>query len=170
MDVLNNIGFDWQVALANFVSFLIIFAILKRWVFGPVQTVLEKRKATINEGVQQAQDSQELLAEAQRKSDSLIKEAKQEANQIVAQAKHKSDDMVEEAKTTAQQEAQKVSEKEALKREQERKDMEREFSQQSAALVVQAVTKILEDEVDEGTDKRITKKALEELNAQSHHA
>lgn len=170
MDVLNNIGFDWQVALANFVSFLIIFAILKRWVFGPVQTIIEKRRATIQEGVERSKESEAILNNAQEHSQKIIREAKQEANNIVAGAKGKGDNMVEAAVIQAEEEALKVAQKERKALEQELKNAQRELEKESAFLVSRAVQKILNEEVNQEKDKDITRRALKELQAEVDHA
>jgi F0F1-type ATP synthase membrane subunit b/b' len=42
LGILGKIGFDWQVALANLVNFLIIFWILKKFAFKPVREILQK--------------------------------------------------------------------------------------------------------------------------------
>ena len=111
MDVLNNIGFDWQVALANFINFLIIFWILKTWVFGPVEKIINERKAKIAEGLEQAQESEKELLHAKEAATNEIKRAKSQANQIMAEAKDTADNQVAHAKDKASQEASAIIEK-----------------------------------------------------------
>ena len=91
MEVLSNIGFDWQVALANFINFLIIFYILKKFVFGPIGKIIQKRNSIIQEGVSKAQQSETELLVAQQKASEEIKAAKSHANQIIADAKETGD-------------------------------------------------------------------------------
>ena len=167
MEVLNNIGFDWQVALANFVSFILIFAILKKWVFGPVGEIIRKRKATIEEGVNKAALSQQELEQAREDAQETIKEAKAQANQIVAKAKSQGDDLIVAATSKAQDEAQTVSAKARESIEKEKEAIERELLEKTAGLVSLGVQKILQEEVDEAKNSELTKRALTALKSQS---
>lgn len=166
MEILQNIGFDWQVALANFVSFLLIFFILKKWVFGPVGEMLERRKELFAEGVNKAERSEEALQEAQNQAEKTIKEARKDANEIVAQAKQRGDELVEKATRTAQEEAEKVSLRAQASLEQERELIERELLSKTASLVSLGVEKILKEEVDTGRNEKLTKRALDILEKQ----
>ena len=146
MEVLSNIGFDWQVALSNFVTFVLIYLILKKWVFGPVSETLAKRKATIEEGVNKAEQSELVLSEAQEEAEGIIKDSKQEANSIVADAKNRGDALVSKATTEAQTQADEVHAraKESLKKEQQ--NMEQELLAKTAGLVSRGVKKLLKEE------------------------
>jgi len=42
--ILSNLGFDWQIAFANLINFLIILWLLKRYAFTPIKNTLETRK------------------------------------------------------------------------------------------------------------------------------
>lgn len=163
MEVLSNIGFDWQVALSNFVSFVLIYFILKTWVFGPVSEILEKREKTIQEGVSKAKESEAVLANAQEEAESIVKASKQEANTIVAQAKSNGDELVTRATQQAEKEANEVHTraKQALQKEQEQ--MEQELLSKTASLVSMGVAKLLKEEVSKEKDQELTKRALLEL-------
>lgn len=166
MEILNNIGFDWQVALANFVSFILIFAILKKWVFGPVSDIIERRKETIQEGVNKAQLSQQELEKAQEVAEQTIKEAKAQANTIVANAQERSDDLVAGAQAKAQQEADAIAAKAQESIEKEKEKAQRELLEKTAGLVSLGVQKILEEEVTDAKDKELTDRALTILKSQ----
>ncbi len=163
MEVLSNIGFDWQVALSNFVSFVLIYFILKTWVFGPVSDILEQRKSTIEEGVKKAKESEAVLTQAQEEADTIIKTSKQEANIIVAKAKDSGDELITNATKQAEKEAHEVHirAKQALQKEQE--DMEQALISKTASLVSMGVTKLLKEEVDQKRDQELTNRALKHL-------
>ena len=61
LEILGNIGFDWPVALANLVNFLIIFFLLHKFVFKPLGKTVEKRKRDIADGLAAADKNQQLL-------------------------------------------------------------------------------------------------------------
>ena len=83
MEILSNIGFDWQVALINFLNFLIIFWILKKYVFPKISKIISERKEFIEKGVKDSEEASVLLSEVGEKKDKIIKDAKIEASEYV---------------------------------------------------------------------------------------
>lgn len=91
--ILSKIGFDIEVALANFVNFLIIFLLFKIFLFKPIQKIIDKRKEEINLSLQHASQAQISLNSAKEESDQLIQEARQKANTILSEAKNHADEI-----------------------------------------------------------------------------
>ncbi|MBP6925575.1 MAG: ATP synthase F0 subunit B, partial [Candidatus Pacebacteria bacterium] len=89
--ILGKIGFDWQVAFANLVNFLIIFFILKHLAFKPLQKVIEKRRAEIQTGLDNAERAKTSLLNAEQEKEVIVMAARQEANDIIATAKTQAD-------------------------------------------------------------------------------
>ena len=166
MEVLNNIGFDWQIALANFINFLIIFWILKKWVFGPVGKMITERKEKIQAGIDQAQQSETELLVAQQKAEEKIKAARSQANQIMADAKENADDQIAHAKDIASKEANAIVEKAHVQITKDKVQMEKELFEKTAGLVVLGVSKILDEQVTEPKNSELSKRALEILSKQ----
>jgi F-type H+-transporting ATPase subunit b len=163
MDVLTNIGFDWQVALANFISFLLIFWILKRYAFGPIGKIIDERKKIIEEGVNKAEQSETELLVAQQKADETLKTARTEANQIVARAKENGDTLVLQAETAAKGKADEFMEQATKNIEKQKNQMEEELLEKTAHLVVMGVSKILDTDVDANQNEALNKRALKVL-------
>lgn len=163
MEVLSNIGFDWQVALANFINFLIIFWVLKKFVFGPIGDLIKKRNKIIQEGVNKAQQSETELLEAQQKASEEIKAAKSQANQIVASAKETGDETILTAQQKADKEASAILDKAHAQIEKDKVQMEKEVFEKTAGLVALGVQKILNEDVDATTSKSVSDRALKML-------
>lgn len=163
MEVLTNIGFDWQVALANFISFLLIFWILKRYAFGPMGKIIDERKKIINDGVSKAQQSETELLVAKQKAEEELKAARNEANQIVAKAKENGDDLLSRAQADANGKADEAMTQAQKNIEKQKEQMERDLLEKTAGLVAQGVAKILDEDVDTTQNESISKRALETL-------
>ena len=164
MDVLTNIGFDWQVALANFINFMIIFFILKKYVFGPTKEVIQKRKETIQSGIDNAKNSETELLVAKQKADEELKKARNEANQIVAKAKESGDDLLARAEKDAAGKADQKMAEAHKNIEKQKEQMEKQLLEKTAGLVVKGVEKILNEDIDDTKNQSISKRALEALN------
>ena len=160
LEILGRIGFDWQVALANLVNFLIIYWILKRYAFGPIKEVIAKRQAAISEGLDQAQAAETELMMAKQKAEGIIGEAKQEANNLVSEAKQRGDTMVLEAQDRAGKEYDRIVADGSKRLADDQKKAEQELRKQAAELVSLGVRNVLGDTMTKEQDETITKKAI----------
>ncbi len=148
LNVLAKIGFDWQVALANLVNFLIIFFLLKRFAFGPIQRLIEDRQRHIREGLDNRDRADAMVREAEESAQAINMHARGEANAIVAQAHERGADVISAAERTAQERAEAIARDAQKTIQQERDAALREVAKASSALVVDAVEKIIDQDVD----------------------
>lgn len=163
IDALSNIGFDWQIALANFIGFLLIFWILKKWAIGPIKKTIDERTEKIQAGIDQAQQSETELLVAQQKAEEQIKAAKGQANQIVADAKEVADSQISNAKGLAETEAAAILKDANAKIAKNKTQMEKELLEKTAGLVAMGVEKILEEDVNQERNGSLNKRALDIL-------
>ena len=160
LDILGRIGFDWQVALANLINFLIIFWLIKRFAFKPIQATIAKRKEAIDAGLNQAQKAETELMMAKQKAGNIIAEAKQEANTLVADAKERGDVLVTDAQTKARNEHDRIVAEAKARTEKDREAAEAELQMKAAKLVTAGVKKILGDTITPEQNETLTKQAI----------
>jgi F-type H+-transporting ATPase subunit b len=65
------------------VVFLVVLAVLARFVVKPLQAAMHRRQAVIDEALQKAQRVEDLLAAAQADYDATLAQARREARQII---------------------------------------------------------------------------------------
>ncbi len=162
LEILGNIGFDWHVALANIVNFLVIFFVLKKFAFGPIRKILSDREEKIRTGVENATRAETALTMAGEERKRIISNADKTANEIVASAQKSGEGIVLEAKTTAEVEAESILEKNRAKLLREKKEMEREVNGKIVDVVLMGVEKVLREEIDEARGENLIKKILAE--------
>ncbi|MBO7310123.1 MAG: F0F1 ATP synthase subunit B [Clostridia bacterium] len=119
----------WQI-LISLVNLILLFLILKKFLFKPVSKMLEKRQSEIDEqyavAEQKENDAQEAkqkweekLSEAKGEADSIMQtateNAKNRGNKIIAEAQEKADGIVRTAQTEAELERRKAMD--GIKRE-----------------------------------------------------
>jgi F-type H+-transporting ATPase subunit b len=153
LEALGNIGFDWQVALANFVNFLIIFFILKKFAFKPLQDKLQERKKMVENGICNAEEAEESLKEAQVQAENIKQEARVHANKIVENARNIEATKINQAEDLARTKANQILEKGQKDVFNEKSKMMSEFRSEAKGLVSAAVAKII--------GKNITEKEIE---------
>ena len=161
MELLDKLGINWKLLVAQIVNFVILFAILSKFVFDPMSKFLRERSDKIAKSLDEARaidermqiaerDRGEIIAKARFESEIIITEAKRAAE--VKQAEHMSktkrivEDMVAAAK---------------LEISSERKAALQAAKAEIADLVIDASGKILGEEIS----SRWEKKRIEELVA-----
>lgn len=141
--ILSKIGFDFQVAIANFVNFLIIFLLFKIFLFKPIQKLIDKRKEEINLGLQQANQAQISLDSAKEESDQIIKDARSKANVILSEAKSHADEItsksVDEGKNIVSQMKDRAEKDIAQEKQSMKEEVEKEMTQLVSSLAEKVV-------------------------------
>lgn len=158
LEILGSIGFDWRVALANLVNFLIVFYLLNRFVLSAVRKTLAERKARIEQGIDDARKAEAALIDAQAQEEEIIAKATLSANEIVSDAHTTKDGIVARAQHEAADAAAATLRKADEEIERKRLELERDIEKRTADLVVDGVRTMFVNNLDEaGNEALITR-------------
>jgi len=157
LEILGKIGFDWRMALANLVNFLIIFWLLKRYAFEPVKKIVSKRQSEVQEGLDNAEKAKTELMQAEENYNQKMQKAQEEVQNILAHAQSKADIVGAEIIKKAESKVEAiVSEaRETIKKE--RVNMERELQAKTVSIAIEVAQKILKSKLDEKTESELIK-------------
>ncbi|MDO8600864.1 MAG: F0F1 ATP synthase subunit B [bacterium] len=158
----HQFGINWKLLLAQAVNFFILFWILKRFVYGPVLNMLEKRRKEIKEGLEAAEASQKRLAEADIEKQAILTKANQESLGIVSQSEIKAKEREKEILEETHKKAEAVVLEAKQKIREEKLKTEEEILRESRGLLKEAVAKIIEKS-PESIDDMLIKNTLAEL-------
>lgn len=157
------LGIDPWAILAQAITFLVLFWIIKRFALDKIVKTLEERRKTIDKGVslgiemeqekdQLDQQVAKLLQDARTEADGIIAESQKEAGAIVQQAEDvagkKADDILADAQRRIEDDVEKA-----------KKDLKQEMVQ----LVGQATEVIIREKVDAKKDANLIARSLEEV-------
>lgn len=142
------------------INVIILYLLLRKFLIKPVMSIMEKREQTIRQGLDNAR-SQETQAQ----------ELKERYEQALASAKEESAELVEKARTNAQREYDRIlteADEQAKKIEANtKKDMEldrekamKEVQSEVAGLAMTAVSRILKEGTDAGSDDALYQQFL----------
>lgn len=147
LNILGSVGFNWHVAIANFINFLIILFILNKFFFGKIGKVIQTRHDVIERGLSQAVDAEKALANAEEEKKKIVKDARFEGQSIMDEAKSSATAVAESIKKDAESEAQikiaHLSEKEAKLKE----SVEKEFALRAPEVVAKLYAATLAKEM-----------------------
>ena len=127
-----------------FVDLLILFVLMKKFLFGPITRMLDDRAQEVSDTLDQADKR---LAEAEQ----IIEDAR-------ARGQQEYDRLVAEARTAVQR----LEEQSAQRRESERAQMLREAKKELAALVLLTTAKVSRQTLDSDTDRAMIDDFLRE--------
>jgi F-type H+-transporting ATPase subunit b len=146
---LEGLGISLGYLLVQILNFLIVLVILRAWVYRPVLEMLDRRRKTIAQGLEDARLAGEARASAEKEAQGILTKAQQAANQRLRQASEDAERAAREIKTAAEKEA--VDIRGAASAEAERKGQQAlvELRGQMAALSIAAAEKLVREALDE---------------------
>lgn len=145
--ILGSLGFNWHVALANFVNFLIILYLLQRFFFGKIKSVIEEREGIIKQGLTNADEAKKALASATLREVEIIKQAEKESHHLLSKATEDAGKIGDEMRHKANEEIEKRLHEIKIKEERVQEEVERDFSRAAPALVAKLFAKALKKEM-----------------------
>lgn len=144
LNILGSVGFNWHVALANFINFLIILFILNKFFFGKLGKVISNRQEVIERGIAQASEAEKALAHAEEEKKEIIHGAKKEGHAIVSEAETQATALAETIRKEAEEEAAARIAALAEKEEKLKEKVEKDFAERAPMLVAKMYRKSLQ--------------------------
>lgn len=153
-----NANVIWTV-----VDLLILFLLMKKFLFGPVTAMLDQRAAAINADLDDAKAQKQaadvLLADHERQ----IGEARAEAGRIVADAKCRAEAAYEQKLAQAQEEIQRMQQQAARQIEADRRAMLAQTRREIARLSLLAASKVAQQRMDADNEFALVDDFLSEM-------
>jgi F-type H+-transporting ATPase subunit b len=159
MGLINALGLDLKILIAQLVNFAVIYFILKKFAWQPLLNFLEKRQTEIATGLKNAAAARQALDTATTKQTALLTAAKKEAAAIVKTA---TDRALQESETILAQtklDAARLVAASEEKINQQKAQLLRETKTALASLVIQGVQDVIATQAD---PKIVTNLYLEE--------
>ena len=136
----------WQIVI-SLINLLIIYLILKKFLFKPVQKVMTERRSQVDRMYSDANESRSAANEMKQEYEHRLATARQEADTMIRTAaqtaQQKGDQIVADAKAQASYTKQKAEAEIELQKQQMLKDVQGEISD----LAVSIASKVVEKEV-----------------------
>lgn len=146
--------------VAQLVNFILVIIVLKKFAFGPVQEMLEQRRARIAAGEEKLKTIEAQLAESEATTAAAIAKANDEAARLIEEAKQGAASFTEQKSQEAINQAQKILAKAEAAAQADREristELKREFGRLVAATTSQVTGKVLTSD----DQQRINEEAL----------
>ena len=155
------LNLDWNIVW-TIVNILVLFLLLKHFLFKPITEMMESRTAEIENNLKDAEDQKQKASELTAQYEEKLQGAHAEAAQIVSEARQRGQREYDAILKTAGQDAQKEQERARADMEREREEMLRGVQENVAELVLLTASKLSQKELDEESDRKLVDSFLSE--------
>jgi len=153
--------------IVEFVSFLIVLAVLWRYVVPPVQKAMEARQEMARKLLEDSEAAKQSLANAQAAYQEALTDARREAAQLRASAEEQRKAIVERAAAEAEAKVAEVLARGQAQLEAEQRQAIRELKSELGAVAVELAEKVLGEALgDSQRQQRLLDRFLTDLEAE----
>lgn len=161
---IGSLGINLKAFIFQLITFLIVLAILQRWVFPKLVATLEERRKVLEDSLNQAKQTEETLSKAETKAEELLAKARAEADAAMSDAKTRVDEIIAAGEKAASERGARIIKEAEEHLDQERMRLHSELRKELADLVVTTTEKVLREKVDGRGDRALIEKSLKELS------
>ena len=148
-------GINTVLFLSQLISFLILFIVLRVWVWPVLIRTLDKRALTIQEGVSNAEKARRELGEAQQRIQEMMEQARREAQNTLDQATKTGERVRGEIEQEARERARQIVDQAQAQTQQMVAQARVELRQQVADLAILAAGRVIGKSVDSATNRQL---------------
>ncbi len=161
LEVLGQMKLQWQWIVSQAMAFLILYWLLRKFAFAPIQNILREREERVRKAIEDAEaqrtEMERLKAEYEQRLAHIEEEARARLQEAMQQAYQARDALLAEARESAERLLQRTQEQIALEREKLMIEL-RDFV---VDLAVQIAEKILERQLDRTAQHKLIGDILE---------
>jgi len=159
-NLLEQFGWHPTFFAAQVVNFFIVIFVLKKFAFGPIQAMLEQRRARIIAGEENLVLIQKQLAESEATTAAAIAKANEEATRLITEAKEGAASFTEQKSQEAIAQAQQILAKAQAAAKAERAAIAAELKREFGRLVASTTSQVTGKVLTTDDQKRINEDAL----------
>ena len=152
--------------LVAIVQFLLLFFLLQKFLWGPIQKTLQARADRIREGLETAEAAKRERAQMQAEVERLLAAARREAAALSERAAQAAEAAAAEIRAQAKQESDRIRERAKADAEQLHQQALSQLRAEVASMAVLAASRILGKEVDAKAHQALIERSLDEAGTE----
>ncbi len=149
------LGLNLGYLLVQILNFGILFIILYAWVYKPLLNMLEKRRKTVAQGLEDARVAADARANAEKEAEQIINDAQVRAAEVVREATQRAEAVEQELRTQSETEIASMREAAMADLEQERNLILSGLRSQVVSLAIAAAQRIIGESLDESRQRHL---------------
>lgn len=146
---MDALGLNLGYLLVQIFNFLIVFIVLRAWVYIPIMGLLERRRGAIAQGLEDARIAAEARANAEKEAREIVAKAQTDASQRIRESTERAESAGQEVRVKAEQDAAKIRADAVIEAGQDRDHLLSDVRGQVAALAIAATQKLVGSELSD---------------------
>lgn len=159
--------FEPSTIVFTIINLLVLYVILRKFLFGRVNAVLEQRAAQVKDELDSAERSNRQAEELRDEYEAKLTDAHQEAARIVAEAQNRGQRVYEAKLADAEADTKRLHSEAQAQIATERENMLRGAREEVASLALLAAAKVAQKSMDSADDRELVESFLSEVGEQA---
>lgn len=161
-------SFVWESSVLAIVAFGILYFLLNKYAFGPLFSVMEKRRELVLQQMDEASKTREQAVSYVEEQKQALQQARQEAQAIIQQSQATSSNQVDRILDQAKAEASRLKDEAVRDIESEKNKAVEALRSELGTASVRIASKLLEKEVKaDGEQEQLVDQYLKEVGGRS---
>jgi len=158
--LLQALGLDWKLLVEQAIAFLILVAVLGKYVYPTLIKAIDDRRSAIEAGLEEAKKAQEELEKAEAKIEKLLVTAREEADEIVKRSQQEATGIVSDAEAKAKTRAESFLKDAHSQLQADVATARQTLKSDTVNLVATATEQIIHEKIDSKKDEALIMRVL----------
>ncbi len=157
-----SLGINLPLLVVFTINFIILFILLRLFLFKPVLKMLDERAQRTKEGMELAEATRKEYEQAKGEVQKQIEKGRQEAQAIIAQAMQVGERLKEESRQEASKQAQTIIDRARTEIETERDKIVQDLRREFVDISIAAAEKVIKETLDREKHRKLIEETLRE--------
>ena len=157
-----SLGINLPLLVVFVINFIILFVLLRIFLYKPVLKMLDERSKRTKEGMELAEATKKEYEQARTEVQKQIEKGRQEAQAIIAQAMQIGERLKEESRQEATKQAQVIVDRTRAELETERDKIVGDLRREFVDIAISAAGKVIKETLDKEKHRKLIDETLQE--------
>ena len=157
-----SLGINLPLLVVFIINFIVLFILLRLFLFKPVLKMLDERAKRTKEGMELAEATKKEFEQAKVEVQKQIDKGRQEAQAIIAQTMQTGERLKEESRQEAIKQAQLIIDRTRAELEAERDKIVDNLRKEFVDISISAAEKVIKETLDKEKHRRLIEETLKE--------
>ncbi|MBP7560092.1 MAG: F0F1 ATP synthase subunit B [Armatimonadetes bacterium] len=164
--LMEQLGLEPRLLLMQAISFLALFWVLKRFLFGPIGNMVQSRNDEIRDRLDRAERDEKAKEAIRTEYERRIAEIETEARDRIQRAVAEAERIAEGIRAQAAEEAEAARQRGYLQIEREKEKALKEIQDQIVDLSIDAAERVVHQALNEDSQRQLVRRFIGELDSQ----
>jgi F-type H+-transporting ATPase subunit b len=157
-----SLGINLPLLVVFIINFIVLFILLRLFLFKPVVKMLDERAKRTKEGMELAEATKKEYEQARVEVQKQIEKGRQEAQAIIAQTMQVGERLKEESRQEATKQAQVIVDRTRAELEAERDKIVENLRKEFVDISISAAEKVIKETLDKEKHRKLIEETLQE--------